>query len=180
MAWNVIPDPKSDRLYTLAGVGAVVRLAESVEVDIAAVLDELESRDVPISYAAGLKEIYFTVLPSDTRGHVVYADYSEGVIRVSCGSESRGSLAKNIVHELGHHLENEECFTHRPKIVDECRRLARKGILREYAAKDPEEYAAVGLEIFYFGSRFERGELRRKYPRLYNMLRYLHRKHSRR
>lgn len=138
----------------------------------------MEVHKVPIAYTEGLKEIYFTLLPSYSKGRVTSGDYDAiGKIRLSCDTTSRDSFDRNLIHELAHHVDEMEGISDRESIIEEKRTSARH-IPDAYARKDVSEYVAVGFEIYYFGTRTQRGELRRQNPKLYNVIRYIHRKYS--
>lgn len=141
------------------------------------ILSTLEEVGVPISFTDGLKEIYFTLLRGDEDYKQVYGDYKDGVIRLSVDPESREELVETFVHELGHHMDERYDISARKKIVEEKKKASRL-MPDSYARKDVDEYVACGFEVYYFGSRRQRGDFRRNNPKLYNAIRYLERNHD--
>jgi hypothetical protein len=134
-------------------------------------MSKMEEARIPFSYTEGVEQIYFTLLRGRTHG-----DYSDGTIRLSCGHESRDTYASTLVHELAHHLDEEEDISGRDSIIIEKRSQARH-LSDNYAQKNIGEYVAVGFEVYYFGSRDEKIRMRRKNPRLWNVIKYIHRKY---
>ncbi len=183
-SWNVLPDKEDERKFYLANdVGTVVRLSKRVDVDLPLLMSRLEERGIPIAYSYGVHEIYFTVLPGDDEDKyaVKYGDYDrvEKRITLSCGVQARPDLHSSLVHELIHHVDMNEDFSSREKIVEE-KALKARGLDDGYASVNVDEYVAVGFEMHYFGTREQRRKIRKEHPRLYNLIRYIHRKYSKR
>lgn len=172
-SWNVVicDDPEGD--YVLLNKSrTLIRLSERAKIDLAQLLSKMEEAGVPIRYSEEVKEIYFTHLKDSTHG-----DYNDGTIRLSCGHESRQIHEKTLVHELAHHIDAIENISDREHIIVEKRKKA--GMLPDtYAKKNVGEYIAIGFEVYYFGSREERAKMRKRNPRLWNVIRYLHRKYK--
>lgn len=171
-SWNVITckDPDGD-FVLLNKSRTLIRFSLRVQPDIAVLMSEMEEAGVPFTFTEGVKKIYFTHLPDGTHG-----DYNSGNIRLSCGHISRETYASTLVHELAHHLDEEEDISGRESIIVEKRKKARF-MTDKYARKNIGEYIAVGFEVYYFGTRIERAKMRKRNPRLYNVIKYLHRKY---
>lgn len=125
---------------------------------------------VPFKYTDGLDLIYFTFL----RG--LHGDYVDDRIRICANDETKKVMAKVFVHELGHHVDEQEDISGDEAIIAEKRERA-KYIDDSYAKKNVVEYVAVGFETFYCGTNEEKRRLRKKNPRLYAAIRRCHRKY---
>jgi hypothetical protein len=125
---------------------------------------------VPFAYSEGLREIYFTYLPSN-RG-----DYEAGYIRLSCDASS-SVVDTTLAHELGHHLYNIESISNRINVSSEYQDSNLKAPAGG-TSYDCEEYVAIGFELFYFGERGVKSCLRKENPKLYNVIDNIHRKYK--
>lgn len=172
-SWNVIPAKESDIDFVLLnGDRTIIRFTQRAEwLDIPWLMSKMEELNVPFAYTVGLKEIYFTMLQG------LDGDYKNGLIRLSIGMGSRYTLDRTFVHELAHHVDEAEDISGRESIITE-KKTSAKELVDTYARKNVCEYVAVGFEVFYCGSKKERSRLRKKNPKLYNVIRYIHRKYS--
>lgn len=170
--WNVIKCNDKEADFVLLNKSkTTISFSKRSNADLAMIMNEMEEASVPFSYTNGVKKIYFTLLRSNTHG-----DYSDGNIRLSCGRNSRDMYASTFVHELAHHLDEEEDISGRDSIITEKKRKARY-LTDSYARKNVGEYIAVGFEVYYFGSRDERARMRKNNPKLWNVIRHIHRKY---
>lgn len=170
--WNVIKhnDPEGDYIL-INKTNTFIRFSDRVSIDISALLSRMEERNVPISYTEDLAEIYFTHLKDKT-----YGDYADNKIRLSCCVSTTNELDRTLVHELGHHIDEREDISGRTSIIKE-KRTCSKFIDDRYADKNIGEYVAVGFEIYYFGTKEVKAKFKKKNPKLFNVIRYLHRKY---
>lgn len=172
-SWNV-EETETGEYILLNRSRTVIRLSEHSFIDLAEILSKIEEADVPISFTDGLKEIYFTILGEYDEGRHLAGDYKDGVIRISTHAISRSDIPQTFVHELAHHVDIEYDISLKKKIIEEKPKAARF-MPDRYARKDISEYVACGFEVFYFGTREQRGTFRKSNPRLYNVISYLHR-----
>lgn len=175
-SWNV--EHVGEDEYVLMNKNrTVIRMSEHAVVDLGEILAEIEEAGVPISFTDGLKEIYFTILKSDEKT-TLQGDYKNGVIRISTAMANRDEMAETFVHELGHYVDEVYDISLKKKIIEEKPKKARL-MPDDYARKNIEEYVACGFELYYFGTREQRGAFRRNNPKLCNVIRYLDRRNSR-
>lgn len=173
MGWNIGHCGKdeytllngSDTLFTFNG-------RSRGKVDLAVLLTSLEEANVPLSYADGINEVQFTLLP------LLHGDYFDGKIRLSCSNDSLKILSRTFVHELAHHIDDVEDISGIDELMVEKKRRA-KYIDDKYAGKNVGEYIAVGFEVFYFGSSEEREKLMQMNPKLYRTIMRVHKKYTR-
>jgi hypothetical protein len=133
----------------------------------------MEELGVPIAYTEDLEEIYFTKLPGGDHG-----DYVGGRIRMSADKKTREIMDKVFVHEIAHHMDDQEDVTS-DETLNEERKLKAKHMSDTYAKKNVSEYLAVGFEVYYLGSREEKAKMKKMNPRLYKTIASLHRRFSR-
>lgn len=127
---------------------------------------------MPIAYTIGVREVYFTIFSQRHAG-----DYRDGKIRMDCGVNSQRMLPEILIHELAHHLDDEELLSDRPEIRAE-KKLGSKFMEDKYAQTNIGEYVAVGFEVYYFGVEPEKESLRKHNPALYSAIDEVHRKYS--
>jgi hypothetical protein len=173
--WAISDGPEDATLLLRNSSSTLIRFSQNVSPDVERLMHDMKLADVPFSFTEGLSEIYFTVL-KQVDGEIVAGDYIDGRIRLSCGRHQI-PLHHVLVHELGHHVDEIEGISSRPKVMDEKRRRAHR-LGRDQATEDVAEYIAIGFEVFYFGGRGAKAQLMRDNPRLYNVLRYIHRKYQ--
>ena len=170
-SWNAIAGQDGREYVLLNKNRTLIRLSERVSVDIGAFMHRLEAAGVPLSFADGLKEIYFTYLRANR------AQYLDGVVEICSTETNLDKVCSSFVHELGHHIDELNGVSDRKKIIEEKRKYSHL-MPDSYARKNVDEYVACGFEVYYFGTRKERGDFRRSNPKLYNAIRYLDRKYS--
>lgn len=166
--WALIKTGLRDGEWRLFnGSATILNFNQRVSLEIVEeLMRRMNDAKVPFEYTEGLKEIYFTFLP-EHRG-----DYEDGHIRLSCDDELH-VLQTTLVHELGHHLDEIKHISNRPKIIDEskkCLLVAPEG----GKSYNTEEYIAIGFELFYFGKRGSKEKLKQENPKLYNIIKHLH------
>lgn len=149
----------------------LLQFSQRVNVSVDSLLRCMDDASVPFGFTEGLREIYFTYLPS-SRG-----DYEAGHVRLSCDAGSK-VLDTTLVHELGHHLDVIEGISTRLKVVQEYMMTRKLVAPAGGTSDDCEEYVAIGFELFYFGKRGTKTRLKKENPKLYNVIRYLHDKYK--
>lgn len=171
--WNV--EQVGEGEYVLMNkTRTTIRLSGHSFVDLGEILAKIEEAGVPLSFTDGLKEIYFTILKSDDKTYL-QGDYKDGVIRISTDEANRPDIPSTLVHELAHFVDEEFDISLKKKIIEEKPKKARY-MPDSYARKNVEEYVACGFEVYFFGTREQRGAFRRNNPKLCNVIRYLHRR----
>lgn len=172
-SWNVVDcnDPEGD--YVLLNKSrTIVRFSKRFpDVDILGLMSKMEESNVPFSYTEELKEIYFTLLPGKTHG-----DYINGRIRLSCGHASSDIQPVTLVHELAHHIDELEDISGRESVAIEKKNKANM-LQDKYAQKNISEYVAIGFEVYYFGDKKARAEMKKNNPKLWNTIKNLHSKY---
>jgi hypothetical protein len=133
-------------------------------------MTEMEELNVPFAYAGKVKEIYFTLMPD-------HGDHKDGLIRISYTNQSREILARILIHELAHNVDDEEGLSEREDIILEKKKKARY-LPDRYARKNVDEYIAIGFETYYCGTPEQKRKMKRCNPRLFGAIRYLHRKYK--
>ncbi len=81
------------------------------------------------------------------------------------------------MHELAHHVDEEEGISDRPGLLEEKKKKARY-LPDSYAKKNLLEYVAVGFEVYYCGTREEKRKMKRCNRKLYSIIQYIHRKYK--
>lgn len=171
-SWNVIASGHDGREFVLLNKSrTIIRLSERVNIDVGAFLSKVEEAGVPISFTDGVKEIYFTFL-RENRGQ-----YLDGLVELCATETDLRKICSSFVHELGHHIDELRGMSDRKKIIEEKRKSSHL-MPDSYARKNVDEYVACGFEVYYFGTRKQRGDFRRSNPKLYNAIRYVDRVHS--
>ena len=172
ISWNVISVKKKE--YALMnGCQTPINCSPSSSPDISWLMSRMEELGVPIAYTEDLVEIYFTKLPGGDHG-----DYSSGRIRLAADKKTRDILDKVFVHELAHHLDDQEDVTSDDILCKE-KKLKAKHMPDAYAKKNVGEYLAVGFEVYYLGSKKEKTKMRKMNPRLFKTIASLHRRFNR-
>jgi hypothetical protein len=170
-SWNVMRCPTDEGEYVLKNPSrTLIRFSERTDPDLGALMSEMEELNVPFSYTDKVKEIYFTLMPD-------HGDHTDGKIRVSYTNESRKILARILIHELAHNVDEQEGLCDRPDIIDEKRKKARY-LPDTYARKNVVEYIAIGFETYYCGTPEQKRKMKRCNPKLFGAIRYLHRKYK--
>lgn len=126
----------------------------------------LQELGIPFKYTDGLDVICFTIMTGTDRGW-----YEDGVIYIDVSAVSRDLVIDTFVHELGHHVDEQEDVSAGMTIE---RRLRYKHLRDPYSRKDNYEYVAVGFQKFYSGDHSDRQNMRKHNPRLYRALSDLH------
>lgn len=139
--------------------------------DITWLMSRMEELGVPPSYTWDLDEIYFTRLAGRNHG-----DYCNNKIRLSVDKESWSMVDRTLVHELAHHIDDQEDITGDDALIKE-RKLKGRHMADSYARKNVGEYLAVGFEVYYVGTRKERGVMRAKNPVLYHTISRIHKRY---
>lgn len=171
-SWNVIRSYCKDADFVLLNKSqTLIQFSQRIKVDIISIMSEMEEANVPFSYTEGIERIYFTLLRCSIHG-----DYKNGKIRLSCGHASRDMHACILVHELAHHIDEEEYISGCDAIISEKKKKSHL-MTDIYARKDTSEYVAVGFEVYYFGSNDERTRMRKNNPKLWNAIKRIHNKH---
>lgn len=147
-----------------------IRFSRRVKVDLAKLLVQMEEANVPLQYTNGLKEVYFTFL----RG--LYGCYLDDRVMISCDQHGRECMDRTFIHELAHHLDEEEDISERPGMLEE-KKKSHKVLGDKHARDSVSEYVAIGFEVYYFGTKIQRKKMQRKCPRLWKTIRYIHRKY---
>lgn len=171
--WTLQTDSPDGEWRLSNGSATILQFNQRVDAGVVeSLLLGMTDAGVPFGYSEGLKEIYFTYLLNN-RG-----EYEAGRVRLSCDA-SGDVLDTTFAHELGHHLDAIEKLSERPKVVEEHEttktlRAPAGGSSR----KDIEEYVAIGFELYYFGKRGTKSRLKKENPKLYNVIKHLHRKYN--
>lgn len=171
-SWNVAW-VKAKEYMLMNGDSTPVRLSPSSKPDVSWLMSRMEELGIPIAYTKDLEEIYFTKLPGGDHG-----DYCAGRIRMSADKKTCPIMDKVFVHELAHHVDDQEDVTSDEKLIQEKKRAA-KYMADTYAKKNVGEYLAVGFEVYYLGTEQEKKKMRKRNPRLYRTIGDLHRRFSR-
>ena len=171
-SWNV-EWVKAKEYVLLNGDCTPVRLSPASKPDISWLMSRMEELGVPVAYTKDLEEICFTRIPGGDHG-----DYLSGRIRIAGDLKTQPIMDKVFVHELAHHVDDQEDVTSDERLTKEKRRAA-KHMADTYAKKNTGEYLAVGFEVYYLGTKEEKKKMRSKNPRLYRTIAELHRKFSR-
>ena len=164
------PTDEGDYLLTNRS-RTLIRFSERVSPDIVQLMTEMEELNVPFGYADRVKEIYFTYLRQEDMG-----DHSDGKIRISFSGQSRQALARILVHELAHNLDDHDGISERDDVIAEKRKRARY-LPDSYARKNVVEYVAVSFETYYCGTPADRRRLKRMNPVIFANIRRIHRRH---
>lgn len=169
MSWDITPN--NDATYTLDnGSETIVRLHSGLCIDM--VLDmflKLDEASFPIEYSYGLQEIYFTYLKDNLDG-----DYCpSGKIRVSCVRSQRDSAHETLIHEIAHHVDQEECMTDDNSLITEWRENS-DGFIHVDIHKEPSEYVAIGFEKFYVSNHSSGNITKESHPVLWGRINEIH------
>ncbi|MHB8407978.1 MAG: anthrax toxin lethal factor-related metalloendopeptidase [Acidiferrobacterales bacterium] len=158
--------------FLLNKTRTLVRMSKRVRVELPKLLVEMEEHRVPFQYTEGLNEVYFTLLRDNTCG-----DYINDKIRLSCDSVSQELMGQTLVHELAHHVDEQEDISERDEIKAE--KKARAQYMEDkYCKKNAGEYVAVGFEVYYFGSPEEKKKMEIHNPVLFKTIKGIHRKYQ--
>ena len=148
---------------------------------VTGLLSKMEEIDFPISYTDGLEEINFTYLKYGLEGD--YCCYDKRV-RVGCNKKMIDRIHQIFVHEVGHHIDEQEGFSDTQMLKDEYD-LAPGILSADFGLHfDPEpggldgderysEYFALGFELFY---SHDCGLNRSNYPVLYDLIEEHHKR----
>lgn len=161
------------REFLLIHSSTAIRLSPSSKPDITKLMSEMEEADVPISYTNELEEIYFTKIPGGNHG-----DYCSDRIRLAADKKTREILGKVLVHELAHHVDDQEDICSDDRLMKEKKKKA-KYMSDTYAKRNVGEYFAVGFEVYYFGTDKEKRQMKKKNPYLHRTIEAIHKKYSR-
>lgn len=172
--WNVIPNEDDNVPFILANTDRTsVSFSKRVNFDINILMSSMEERDVPFAYTKTLRLIRFTV-------HMHSGTYGDGEIMLKasggCGAWFREMICQTFVHELGHHVDYLEAISDDPLVIKEKRNATH--FPEPYARKNVMEYVAVGFEVFYFGSKEEKSQLKRYNKNLYRRIKQAHEKYK--
>jgi hypothetical protein len=149
-----------------------IRFSNRTKIEITEMLVSMEDHNVPIAYTNELKEIYFTFLRGRTAG-----DYLDGRIRLSCQKDIMRMMDRTLIHEIAHHLDDRENLSGEDNIMKEKKSSACE-LGDSYAKKNIGEYIAIGFEVFYFGTKQEKSKMRKDNPKLYTVIKNLHKRYS--
>ena len=172
LSWNVIW-VRAKEYVLLNSDSTPVKLSPSSKPDISWLMSRMEELNVPIAYTKDLEEIYFTKLPGGVHG-----DYCAGRIRLAADVKTCEIMDKVFVHELAHHVDDQEDVVSDERLIKE-KKLKAKYMADTYAKRSIGEYLAVGFEVYYVGTKKEKSVMKKKNPRLYKIISDLHRKFSR-
>lgn len=171
MSWNL--EISGDGVFLLNPDHTEVKYSPSLRYfTMTGLLSDMEYAGVPHSYMRGVHTLSITRL---NRGDL--GQYSDGHIQLSLFKSSPIPLGQVLVHELAHHLDDQEAVTASDDLIKEARLhgVSMARTTNTSAKKiDAEEYLAYGFEIFYFGDR----KLLKKHPVLLKKISALHRKYS--
>lgn len=177
-SWNVEPTGITDEPYYFRNSSqTIISFSKRTSFDISILLVKMEERGVPFAYTEKLKELRFTIL----KGSIV-GNYGKGLIHLSpqgWGPGSDESMCQTFIHELGHHIDEQEAISSDLKIIKE-KKTCAKHLPDSYGTKNIDEYIAVGFEVFYFGSNKDKKKLRKKNKHLYKRIMQAHRKYRNR
>ena len=150
----------------------LVRVNRRADVDLSWFFSVLEDIGLPIAFTRELEEINFTWIKKQG------GDYLDGKIRVTPITD-QALMAKIFVHELGHHVDEQEALFERDSLIEEKK---DRGHLMDdkYAQKNMFEYIACGFEVFYCGTPLERKRMKKNNPKLWNVISWIHRKYKNR
>ena len=155
-SWNAIQH--ANKLIWLKGSGTTIRLLTNISLGvITSLLSKMEERCFPISYTDGLAEIYFTYLKYGLEGD--YNSY-DCKVRIGCNKKFLDRVHQIFVHEVGHHIDEQEGFSDLQMLKDEYD--THPGVLSASLGvcfdNDPaglegdgrySEYFALGFELFH-------------------------------
>ena len=169
--WNVaLCDPaKNDgaKLFLLNRSKTLVSVHKRLRFDPIILFKRLEAVRFPVKYTEGLERIHFTIIPGTTAGY-----YIDNKIWVDVSQASIDSTMETFMHEVGHHVDEEECVA--PFLHDE--RMKRSKHLHEiFSTRSDDEYLALGFEKFYSENPINKRELRKRNPLLYRTIQLLNR-----
>lgn len=170
MSWNIEEDDSG--VYLMSSSKTRIKRNKRVSFDYVQIMVRLEEASVPLGYTRDLKEINFTYLPGECEG-----SYRNCQLNICCKTTSLENMEKNVIHELGHHVDYLEGLSDRVDIVREWTR-ASSSIDDSYSWESPEEYVAVGFEIYYFGSDIEKRKLKKHNSMLFRTINDMHMKYS--
>lgn len=170
-SWNLTPGgPREYFLHNKSDTR--FHCSKRAKPNFGSLLHRIEEAGVPIAYTRGVKDVYFTIF-----AHLHAGDYRDGQIRIDCGVNSHVMLPEILIHELAHHLDDEELISERPEIRKE-KKEAAKYLEDKYARTNVSEYVAVGFEVFYFGSPPEKEQFRKHNPALHSAIAEIHEKYA--
>jgi len=149
-----------------------VKCSPSSRPNISWLMSRMEELEIPVAYSNGLEELYFTKLKGD------HGEYQAGKIRIACDAKTEGIMDKVFIHELAHHVDDQEDVTSNDRLIYE-KKYCAKYMIDVYARRNIYEYFAVGFEVYYLGAPAERKKMRRYNPHLYRTITKLHRQFSR-
>lgn len=117
----------------------------------------MEEMEFPISYTDGLSEIYFTYLKRGLEGDYTFNDRR---VRIGCNKKFLSRVHQIFVHEVGHHIDEQEGFSDLQMLKDEYDATPEALFESLSLCFDAEpgglegdgkysEYFALGFELFY-------------------------------
>ena len=173
--WRVaVCDPgKNDgaRLFLRNRSETIVTVNRRLKFDPTFVFDGLERRSFPSRYAEGLERIHFSILPS-AGGY-----YEDGRIWVDVSPVGTSWVFENIIHEIGHHVDEQEGIS---SLMHGLPVGRRRFYLGERLSKNShEEYFAIGFQKFYSDDPRDKERLRQRNPEMYRLIRKLHSEYHR-
>ena len=170
-SWNV-EWIKAREYILLNSSSTPVRCSPSSKPNISWLMSRMEELEVPIAYTNELEELYFTRIGSD------HGEYCSGKIKIASDQKTKDIMDKVLVHELAHHVDDQEDITSDDKLIEE-KKTHGKYMPDRYARKNIYEYFAVGFEIYYLGTDIQKKKMKRINPRLYKLIHRVHKRFSR-
>ena len=167
---TVVCDPRKNegaRLFLANSSKTIVLVNRRLTIDPREVFKKMEELGVPFRYTNGLKCINFTILKGPVGGY-----YYSDQIDIHASSETKDHLDRFLVHEVGHHVDDQEVAS--DGLESELKRHWRKLHVR-ISSKTEDEYLASGFEKFYAMGSAARKEMAKTNPKLYSTIMRLHR-----
>lgn len=168
-SWNVEPRGKYE--YSLLNPArTLITVNQRADVDLGWITGVLEEIGFPLGYTSELEEIRFTWV-KNCGGY-----YLDNKVWVAPHID-RALMVSNLIHEIGHHVEEMEDLTERESLI---REKKERGHLIDdtYSQKNIYEYIACGFQVYYCGTTLQKKNLRKNNPKLYNVINWLHRKYK--
>ncbi|MHA2045175.1 MAG: hypothetical protein ACW99G_10290 [Candidatus Thorarchaeota archaeon] len=165
MSWNIVSN--DDGNFTLLnGSETLIRVHKQIKDDlIVQLMSKMEEISFPIEYTEGVKEIHFTYLKNKLEG-----DYSsDGRIRVSCANMQLPIIHEILIHEIGHHIDAEECSSDDSLLVAEWAEKSGSFVHVDIH-KEPCEYFAIGFEKYHSPDHSSGNITPKSHPILWNII----------
>lgn len=163
--WNlaVCRTRRGEQYYLTNRSRTMIKIRKRLRFSPVELFVRMQELGVPLRYTLGLDEVYFTVLRGESVGW-----HFDGKIIVDVSSQwTLDDLVKTLIHELGHHVDEQEDISSHGHLTVERIKSVKLLAEKRTNTNDDAEYLAAGFEEYYAGGPKGRRSLRRHHPRLY-------------